>query len=142
MLGNLPQLLIASAAHVSTGTTVLFAGLLIAMIAALALEERLHAKKSLITGVFAIICLFLATWLRVLPYDDSGKFWLKNPIGETLHLPIYIPGIDWGVIAIILGSSLFVDVVSKSGLFTYLAIRLTKASRGDPVRSSRHCSTT
>ncbi|GIT38394.1 MAG: hypothetical protein Ct9H300mP7_3150 [Verrucomicrobiota bacterium] len=38
------------------------------------------------------------------------------------------------MITIILGSSLFVDVTSKSGLFTYIAIRLTKASRGDPRR--------
>ncbi|MGK0219375.1 MAG: Na+/H+ antiporter NhaD/arsenite permease-like protein, partial [Planctomycetota bacterium] len=36
------------------------------------------------------------------------------------------------VIAIILGSSLFVDVTSKSGLFTWIAIRLTKVSGGDP----------
>jgi len=49
-------------------------------------------------------------------------------------LPVYIPGIDWGVLAIILGSSLFVDVTSRSGLFGWVAIRLTKASGGDPVR--------
>ena len=35
---------------------------------------------------------------------------------------------------IILGASLFVDVTSRSGLFTWIAIRLTKASGGDPVR--------
>jgi Na+/H+ antiporter NhaD/arsenite permease-like protein len=46
---------------------------------------------------------------------------------------VYIPAVDWGVIAIILGSSLFVDVVSRSGLFTWIAIKLTKASRGDPL---------
>jgi len=53
--------------------------------------------------------------------------------GHTVELPVYIPAIDWGVIAIILGSSLFVDVTAKSGLFTWIAIRLTKASKGDPV---------
>ena len=37
------------------------------------------------------------------------------------------------VIAIILGSSIFVDITSKSGLFTWIAIRLTKISRGDPL---------
>ena len=30
-------------------------------------------------------------------------------------------------------SSLFVDVTSRSGLFTWIAIRLTKASAGDPL---------
>jgi Na+/H+ antiporter NhaD/arsenite permease-like protein len=42
--------------------------------------------------------------------------------------------VDWAVIAIILGSSLFVDVTSKCGLFTWIAIKLTKASGGDPLR--------
>ena len=55
-------------------------------------------------------------------------------IGDTdLRLPVYIPVIDWGVVCIILGSSLFVDVTAKSGLFTWIALRLTKASKGDPL---------
>jgi Na+/H+ antiporter NhaD/arsenite permease-like protein len=49
-------------------------------------------------------------------------------------MPVYIPAIDWGVITIILGASLFVDVTSRSGLFTWIAIRLTKASGGDPLK--------
>ncbi len=115
--------------HVSTGVTLLFAGLLVAMIVTLALEEKLHARKSIITGAFAAICLFVANMLGVIP----GKATVQ--VGhETLTLPIYIPGVDWGVIAIILGSSLFVDVTSRSGLFTWIAIRLTKRSRGDPVK--------
>jgi len=57
-----------------------------------------------------------------------------DAFGDRITLPVYIPAIDWGVIAIILGSSLFVDVTSKSGLFTWIAIRLTKASEGDPVK--------
>ena len=58
---------------------------------------------------------------------------LTNAFGEKVGLPVFIPAIDWGVIAIILGSSLFVDVTSRSGLFTWIAIRLTKASAGDPL---------
>ena len=38
------------------------------------------------------------------------------------------------MIAIILGSSLFVDVTSRSGLFTWIAIKLTRASAGDPLK--------
>jgi Na+/H+ antiporter NhaD/arsenite permease-like protein len=45
-----------------------------------------------------------------------------------------VPAIDWNVIAIILGSSLFVDVTSRSGLFTWIAIKLTRASAGDPLK--------
>ena len=98
------------------------------MILSLALEEKIHAKKSVIVGWFAAITLLLA-----------AAFGLVRPetvqiLGHPVTLPVYIPGIDWEVIAIILGSSLFVDVTSKSGLFTWIAIKLTKASRGDPLR--------
>ncbi|PIE17684.1 MAG: hypothetical protein CSA65_08005 [Proteobacteria bacterium] len=115
--------------HVSLGVQLTFMGILVAMILSLALEEKIHAKKSVIVGVFAVLCLFLGEVLHLLPI---GK--VVNVFGETIALPVYIPAVDWGVIAIILGSSIFVDVTSKSGLFTWIAIRLTKASSGDPVR--------
>ena len=54
-------------------------------------------------------------------------------MGHTVNLPIYIPGVDWEVITIILGSSIFVDVTSKLGLFTWIAIKRTRASRGYPL---------
>ncbi len=115
--------------EVSLGTTLFFAGLLAAMIAALALEEKIHAKKSLIVGVFAVVSLVCGTAFHLLPFGA-----VTNVFGEHLELPVYIPAIDWGVIAIILGSSLFVDVTSRSGLFTWIAIKLTKASGGDPLK--------
>lgn len=115
--------------HVSIGTTIFFGCLLAAMIASLAFEEKLHAKKSIITGIFAIVALLIATAMDLLPFGE-----LTNPWGETIKMPIYIPAVDWGVITIIFGAGLFVDVISKSGIFTWIAIKLTKASRGDPVR--------
>ena len=103
-----------------------FATLLVGMILCLAFEEKLHAKKSLIVGLFAVATLLAGAVLLPLPY---GPYL----IGEhEVALPVYIPAIDWGVITLILGASLFVDVTSRSGLFTWIAIRLTKASRGDP----------
>ncbi|MCH7867507.1 MAG: hypothetical protein IH881_07390 [Myxococcales bacterium] len=115
--------------EVSTGVTLFFAGLLVSMILCLALEEKLHAKKSVIVGVFAVISLLLGGLFGLLPFSE-----MYLQVGETaIHLPIYIPAIDWGVISIILGSSLFVDVTAKSGLFTWIALRLTKASKGDPL---------
>ena len=116
--------------------TLVFAALLLTLIVCLALEEKIHAKKSIIAGVVAIVCLFLANVFHL--YQFIGhKFIVKLPPlesvpGHTLELPVYIPGVDWGVIAIIFGASLFVDVTSRSGLFTWIAIKLTKASRGDP----------
>ena len=114
--------------HASTTVTVLFAVLLAAMILALALEEKIHAKKSVIVAWFAAATLFLAAVFGLI-HPDTVKI-----LGHPVTLPVYIPGIDWEVIAIILGSSLFVDVTSKCGLFTWIAIKLTKVSRGDPLR--------
>jgi len=71
----------------------------------------------------------LSAGLGLLPFSAMDLH-----VGDTdIHLPVYIPAIDWGVIFIILGSSLFVDVTAKSGLFTWIALRLTKASKGDPL---------
>ena len=112
---------------VPAGVTALFAILLVAMIVALALEETIHAKKSAIVGVFAGACLVLATVLDLLPFGD-----VTLPGGHTVKMPVYIPAIDWGVITIILGASLFVEVTSRSGVFTWMAITLTKKSGGDP----------
>lgn len=117
-----------AAAVVPMGVTMGFAGLLVALILSLAFEEKLHAKKSLIVGVYAIVALLAGAVFLELPF---GPYVIG---GHELNIPVYIPAIDWGVITIILGASLFVDVTSRSGLFTWIAIRLTKASGGDPVR--------
>ncbi len=119
-----------SAGHeVSIGVTLFFAALLVSMILCLAFEEKLHAKKSVIVGIFAVASLLLGGLLGLLPFSA-----MELHVGDTdIHLPVYIPAIDWSVVAIILGSSLFVDVTAKSGLFTWIALRLTKATKGDPL---------
>ena len=109
--------------------TLVFAGLLVGLILSLALEEKIHAKKSVIACVFGGVCLLLGTAMGLLPFEDVGRLVIG---GHEVSLPVYVPGIDWGVIAIILGSGIFVDVTSKSGLFTWVAIKLTKASKGRP----------
>jgi hypothetical protein len=107
---------------VSLATTLVFVGLLIAMVMSLAFEEKLHAKKSVIVGVFAVVSLLLGGLMGLLPFSSMDLH-----VGDAdIHLPVYIPAIDWGVVSIILGSSLFVDVTAKSGLFTWIALRLTK----------------
>ena len=112
----------AHAAAIPEYVVILFALVLIMMVLALALEEKLHAKKSLITGVAAVLALFLSIIFIPGIYKGHG------------HMPFYIPFIEWEVILIILGSSLFVDVVSRSGIFSWIAIKLTKISGGDPWR--------
>ncbi|GAB5404707.1 MAG: hypothetical protein Aurels2KO_29380 [Aureliella sp.] len=169
-LAKQPILLASEVAHsVSAGVTILFGALLVGLILCLALEEKLHAKKSVIAGVFAIICLLLGAVFEILPFEEvvvgshepsaaevaSGEHAdeghaadeedideedIAELLGEEVHLgghevsmPVYIPAIDWGVIAIIFGSSLFVDITSKSGLFSWIAIKVTKSTGGDPV---------
>jgi Na+/H+ antiporter NhaD/arsenite permease-like protein len=114
--------------EVPTHVTYICIAILVAMIAALALEEKIHAKKSMITGFFAMVSLLVGAIFGILPFDAA----LVLPGGHEVHLPIYIPAVDWEVIAIIFGASLFIDVVSRSGIFTWTAIRLTKLSAGDP----------
>ena len=125
--------LIQEAAHtapsVGLGTTLVFTGILAGLVASLALEEKIHAKKSLIAGIFAVICLLLGGILHLLPFGG-----VTLPNGHLIEMPVFIPAVDWGVIAIILGSSMFVDVTSRSGLFTWIAIKLTKTSGGDPLK--------
>jgi len=118
----------AAVDEVGLGTTLFFTALLVSLILCLAFEEKLHAKKSVIVGLFATVCLFLGGAMDLLPFGPVQVG------GIAVPMPIYIPAIDWGVIAIILGSSLFVDITSKSGLFTWIAIKVTKATGGDPVK--------
>ncbi len=113
--------------HVSGWVTGFFSFVLLAMIVTLALEEKIHAKKSIIVGFFAGFCLLAGTLLDLLSFGKSHL-----PDGHDIELPVYIPAIDWGVITIILGASLFVEVTSKSGIFSWMAIKLTKKSGGDP----------
>jgi len=142
--------MLSSSAVVAPSVTYLFCGLLVVLILALALEERLHAKKSIIAGAMAVVCLLLGAAFHVLPFQDvlvgatpvalpagllPGDWSATRQVmdgGHAIGMPVYVPAVDWGVIAIILGSSLFVDATSKSGLFTWIAVRLTKLSGGDP----------
>ncbi len=96
------------APEVSLPVTLFVAAFLVGMILCLAFEEKLHAQKSLIVGLFAIVTLLAGSVLLPLPY---GPYL----IGEhEVALPVYIPAIEWCVITIILVASLFVYVTSRS----------------------------
>ena len=141
---------LVAASTATAGVKVLFAFLLVGLVLSLAFEEKIHAKKSVIAGVFAVICLLLGSAFHLLPVEAVVVG--SHPVNEVaadvaegndeieLHeggheiaMPLYIPAIDWSVIVILLGSSVFVDVISRSGLFKWLAIKVTKYSRGDPL---------
>ena len=94
MLGLRPLLVLATPgghhAEVPLGVTLFFTGILVAMIAALALEEKLHAKKSVITLGFAVVSLFLGSAFHLLPFGA-----VIDAFGNRITLPVYIglPGV-------------------------------------------------
>jgi len=59
-------MMLAAAGHVAPAVapwiTYLFTGLLVAMVLCLALEEKIHAQKSVIVGVTAVIALLLGAF--------------------------------------------------------------------------------
>ena len=69
--------------QVSTGVTMLFTSILVALIACLALEEKIHAKKSVIAVTFALLCLFVGEALNLIPPGEVD--WG----GHTISLPVF-----------------------------------------------------
>ena len=75
--------------EVPLSVTIFFAGILVAMIICLALEEKLHAKKSVIVGVFAGLSLLLGAAFDLLPFGA-----VENSFHERLeplrrrHVPL------------------------------------------------------
>ena len=65
-------MILAAAGHVvpvvAPWITYLFTGLLVAMVLCLALEEKIHAQKSVIVGVTAVIALLLGAFTGILPF--------------------------------------------------------------------------
>ena len=76
----MPEIIASASAHsVSPSVTYLFFGVLVCMILCLALEEKIHAKKSVIVGIFSIIALFLGAWFHLLPFEDVGSLMRRAP---------------------------------------------------------------
>ena len=67
----------------SMTVTLVFTAILLGMILTLAFEERLHAKKSIITGVYAVLALAFGHLLDVLPFGP-----VVNVFGESLEVSV------------------------------------------------------
>ena len=109
----------ATAPTVPGWQTVLFGALLAATLILLA-TERIHKT----------IVVLLAAGLSLLLGDALGYF----PHEPGSHMPVYIRMIEWEVIGIVIGATVFVEIAARSGVFTFVAIRVLKASGGDPFR--------
>jgi Na+/H+ antiporter NhaD/arsenite permease-like protein len=100
--------------------TVFFAALLVATLLGLAFEVL---PKAVLSLVVAGIALFAAVAWGVHLGDGAHG-------GHHIPMPVHL--IEWPTLGVIIGSSIFVEIAARSGIFTWSAIRLLKASGGDP----------
>lgn len=108
-----------AAASVPAAQTLCFAVILVVMLILLATER---IQKTVLVLLSALLCLFLA------------DYWGYFPHTEGHHLPVYIDMIGWEVIGIVIGATIFVEISARSGIFTFVSIKMLKASAGDPFR--------
>ena len=109
--------------HASPKTKWVFGILLVVILVIMSAEV---VDKSIVTLIGAIVCLGLA-------YSPAFEL-LSHGVGGHGVTPFYISTIDWSTIGVIIGTSIFVEIASRSGIFTWSALKLTKVSRGDPFR--------
>ena len=82
--------------------------------------EKVH--KTVLVLLSGMGCLFLADHWGFFPHVDGH------------HMPVYIDMIEWEVIGIVIGATVFVEIAARSGIFTWVSVKMLKASRGDPFR--------
>ncbi len=107
----------------SSETKWVFGILLVIILAVMSAEV---VDKSIVTLIGAMACLALA-------YSPHFELIAHTSGGHGIT-PFYISTIDWSTIGVIIGTSIFVEIASRSGIFTWSALKLTKVSRGDPYR--------
>lgn len=80
--------------------------------------------KSLAAMLGALICVAVALAFGV----------FKNEAGHSAydHAVHDIIGHDLGVIGVIVGTSVLVEIAGRSGLFHFIAIKIVKFTQGDP----------
>ncbi len=104
---------------VSSAQTGCFTAILVVMLLLLATER---IQKTVLVLLSGLACLFLA------------DYWGYFPHTEGHHLPVYIKMIEWEVIGIVIGATIFVEISARSGIFTFVSVKMLKASGGDPFR--------
>jgi Na+/H+ antiporter NhaD/arsenite permease-like protein len=98
-----------------------FAAILLVTLILLA-TEKIH--KTVLALLSGLVCLLLA---------DAWGYFPKHPEGGH-HLPVYIPMVEWEVIGIVIFATVFVETAARSGVFTWISVKILKLSRGDPFR--------
>lgn len=81
-------------------------------------------NKSLAALLGALVCVAVALALGVFR-DEAGHSAYDRAVHEII-------GHDLGVLGVIIGTSVLVEIVSRSGLFHFLAIKIVKITHGEP----------
>src|SRR5512136_2147268 len=77
------------------------------------LSEKIH--RSIVSVVGAAAMVAAGTWLGF--YSDSAAFgW-----------------IDFNTIALLFGMMILVGIIQSTGLFAYLAVKVARLTRGNPI---------
>lgn len=107
---------VADVTGVKTWTFAAILGVTLLLLA----TEKIH--KTVLVLLSAGVCLFL------------GDYWGFFPHVEGHHLPVYIQMIEWEVIGIVIGATVFVEIAARSGIFTWISVKILKLSKGDPFK--------
>lgn len=82
--------------------------------------------KSLAAMLGALCCVAAALAMGVFK-DEAGHSAYDRAVHDII-------GHDIGVIGVIVGTSVLVEIASRSGLFHFIAVKIVKATHGDPGR--------
>ena len=105
--------------HNGTEQKYVFGILLAVTLGMMALEK---INKAILVLLGAGIALLLATWQGIIKGGEMH---------DGHYMPTYIQMVDWGTIGIIIGSTIFVELISRSGLFAWISVKILKVSKGD-----------
>ena len=84
--------------------------------------DWVHKTVAALTG--AILCVVVALSFGVFK-DEAGHSAFDRAVHDII-------GHDIGVIGVIVGTSVLVEIASRSGLFHFLAVKIVKKTKGDP----------
>jgi Na+/H+ antiporter NhaD/arsenite permease-like protein len=84
--------------------------------------EWMHKSIAAMVGAAAAVIAALAFGLFPIHEGDTKAY-------QHVH---HIIGHELGVIGVIIGTSILVDVASHSGLFHFIAVKIVKQTKGDP----------
>ncbi len=109
-----------------TGVTIFFGLLLVTVLVLLALEL---IEKPVLAMLAAFVCL-ISGYLLI----PSIREQIAHSAGSAHSVPLYIQYIDWATIGVIIGTTIFVEIVARSGVFTWAAVKMMKLSGGSTHR--------